>query len=167
MKRCKTCLLEKPIECFSPKTARCKPCRSKAEVERQKKDPNRKDYMRSYLKCNEERVAETKRSYNQRNRDKQRQWSANRRHRLNSFPLTARQKEEILYYYSVAKEAEILTGEQYEVDHIIPIRGKTMSGLHVPWNLQVVPKIYNRSKYNKVDKLRAFSIGGRAQREEV
>jgi hypothetical protein len=42
-------------------------------------------------------------------------------------------------------------GVEHQVDHVIPLCGKTVSGLHVPENLWVIPAMDNRKKNNSFD----------------
>lgn len=41
------------------------------------------------------------------------------------------------------------TGVPHEVDHIVPLKGEMVSGLHVHWNLRVITATANREKSNR------------------
>jgi hypothetical protein len=64
--------------------------------------------------------------------------------------LTREQKGQIRELYKIAITMTKTTGEQYVVDHIIPLRSEVVCGLHVPWNLRVIPREENLLKSNKL-----------------
>lgn len=53
--------------------------------------------------------------------------------------------------YRQARSMTKETGTPHDVDHVIPLQGKLVSGLHVAENLAAIPRFANRSKSNKFD----------------
>jgi len=53
--------------------------------------------------------------------------------------------------YKLAILRTKIFGFPWEVDHIIPLQGKLVSGLHVPENLRVIPRKDNRQKHNRFE----------------
>lgn len=59
-------------------------------------------------------------------------------------------RKEIRRVYQEAKLLSRRTGEKMSVDHIIPIKGKYVCGLHVEYNLRIITKLQNSIKHNNV-----------------
>ena len=66
--------------------------------------------------------------------------------------LTAIDMAFIQEMYDVASARSMQTGIKHHVDHIHPLQGVGLCGLHVPWNLRAIPAVENHQKLNKLSK---------------
>jgi hypothetical protein len=159
-KRCYTCSEVKDLDSFSNykkskdgKYYQCKSCKAESA---------KKSYLRikdSHLsKCrnyhakNREKILAQHKLYYKENKSDFISRAAHRKSRkINATPdwLTKEHKQEIQQFYWLAQDLKTVTGESYHVDHIVPLKGENVCGLHVPWNLQVLPADINLSKGNK------------------
>lgn len=59
-------------------------------------------------------------------------------------------KAAIVALHREAARITIETGVKHEVDHIIPLIGRTICGLHIPQNMQILTRTENRRKHNRL-----------------
>lgn len=127
------------------------------EYRRNWRDANRdrvRQHSKQWRDKNLDRAREAERAWAKENAEKKAAKDARRRaSELNATPrwLTNGHHRSIEAIYSAARTLTEKTGIQHEVDHVVPLRGKLVCGLHVPWNLQVISRAANRRKLNKHD----------------
>jgi hypothetical protein len=157
MKTCTKCQATKSFDGFYKRScapdgheAWCKVCRL--------------EHNRVWLIKNKDRHGELTRSWYEHNKDQHlvnsKQWYVSNRHRKLA-TTTAREqrckqatpvwvdKEAVVAMYAEAQRKTLETGIQHDVDHIIPLQGKLVSGLHVQHNLQVITSAENKRKAAK------------------
>lgn len=116
------------------------------------KDVYNASFRRRY-KLNPEKIRTNSEKWTLKNPHKRAAYVRKRQARkLNSTPswLNEVQLQEMENFYWLAKDLEKVTEGKYHVDHIVPLQGKNVCGLHVPWNLQVLPSDINVKKSNIV-----------------
>ena len=129
-------------------------------------EEERKEAKKVYRKRYYEKNKDKYRKYREENRDLYREASL-KHHRNNPEKINAlnnaryaakkqrlakwADKKAIEEFYALARKMTEETGVPHEVDHIIPLHGKLVSGLHVESNLQVITEAANCTKSNKYE----------------
>lgn len=107
-------------------------------------------YRREWNKRNAVYVLERNRKWNRENLPRLRAKGAARRAaKMRATPKWA-DLAQIAAIYAECERISKDNGIPHEVDHIFPLKGKTLCGLHVPENLQIIPRRQNRSKGNRL-----------------
>jgi ribosomal protein L3 len=159
-KTCVLCNENKPFELFSKKKggkfgldARCKACRSIIGKTHYKEN-NEKEIERSRTYRTKNKEVLKLRAAKRRKKNKAQLLAYTVKRRLSKICrtpewLSKEQTTEIASFYVMAKELEKVFPWKQCVDHIVPLQGKTVSGLHVPWNLQILSASMNEAKGNR------------------
>ena len=111
------------------------------------------DIAKVYRANNPEKVAETNKKWRLANKHikayNQQLRNANNKKATPSW-LSKNDLALMLDFYKVAKEQQDLFDIPIAVDHIVPLKGKMVCGLHTPWNLCLRTQSDNSKKSNKI-----------------
>lgn len=131
------------------------PCKKSSEHKRRMLDPEKRERSRlrskSWREDNPDKAKKNVSEWQKLNKAKcsaiGRRYSLRK---LKAMPpwLSEDHQTQITAFYEARDSETARTGILYEVDHIVPLQGKTVCGLHVPWNLQVITKEENVAKKN-------------------
>jgi hypothetical protein len=142
--RCSSCKEILEYSYYSNNTGKCIHCSPKNTSRYMLSTLDKPAYMRSYRKINKVRLTNYRIAYQKHNRAIENARSAKyRAAKIQASPLWADQ-EKIKQIYKECPEG-------YHLDHIVPLQGKLVCGLHCEFNLQYLTAAENLSKSNKFD----------------
>ena len=160
-KTCTKCSVTKTLDCFGlsntcvgGRRTYCKSCHNKQKkqwrianadkIARQKQEYYQKNKQHILSRCS--KYAEENPNIGS---TKSAKYRANK---LNATPAWLTEDDNFVFneVYEMAKLRSENTGVEHHVDHIVPLQGIEAKGLHVWWNLQIIPASENLSKSNKL-----------------
>jgi 5-methylcytosine-specific restriction endonuclease McrA len=158
LKLCRNGHTYEPKRGSTGKWLTCKQCTHRNYKIKKKKDPSAGSLRTiAWQKANPEKYKAKQRAWLKKayDRDPEKfkaKWRKKRDAKARATPswLTKEQRTEIASIYKRAAQISKSTGIKYTVDHIVPIGGDIASGLHVPWNLQILTLEENSAKGNNV-----------------
>ena len=157
MKTCTKCNQEKPLDQFYKRSDRdsyhswCKSCKHESGKSWHSRNKERHAELTSrWYEQNKDQHLENSKNWYEQNKHRKLQTVTAREERLRNATPTWVSNAELQEFYAEARRLTELTGIAFEVDHVIPVTNKKVSGLNVPQNLQVIPAYENRRKANKL-----------------
>lgn len=155
-KLCPKCDNVKNVNDFSVDLSRregrqcyCRLCQS--AIYQSKKEVAKEQRKLRYLSAKEQNKEQMRSYYKEHKNEYLARNALRRASKLYATPpwLSEEDKNKIADYYSEAQQKTKSLNEVFHVDHIVPLQGKNVCGLHVPWNLQIIAAAENLSKGNQ------------------
>lgn len=141
MKTCCNCHLTLAEDSFHLLAKRCKPCAISIATQWNKENKaKRKKTLEKYSLLNKNKISANSKNWREKNREKYNLTRITRWRMIKEATPQWIDRTQLKEFYSN-------TPQGMTVDHIIPIKGRNVRGLHVPWNLQYLTPEQNNKKF--------------------